>query len=82
MRKVICYYSEENNVVAISEEPGSVQMWLTDEDKLKLTFADEPAPVAPVTAVTTKADTEMVLTLAKDGMSAEDIAKLKHAGVI
>lgn len=89
MRKIICYYSEVNNAIVTNEEPGAMMMYPGPDEFKHFEYLDEvkgvdlgatQLPPGPIVQI--PSPIEGVLALAKGGMSAEDITKLKHAGVI
>tara|TARA_R110002153_G_scaffold195163_2_gene348560 strand:+ start:84 stop:338 length:255 start_codon:yes stop_codon:yes gene_type:complete len=84
MKKIICYYSEENNCVLLNEEPGAMSMYLTPEQAasiLKRADFDESPQPGPI-AQGSSAQVDELIALKKGGFTAAEIIELKQSQLL
>tara|TARA_R110000851_G_C13101976_1_gene568677 strand:- start:2589 stop:2855 length:267 start_codon:yes stop_codon:yes gene_type:complete len=88
MKKIICYFSEENNCVLLNEEPGAMSMYLTadqvtavlkrpDFDGLPMSITKEPAQ-GPMSSTMI----EELIALKKAGFTSAEIIELKQSKLL
>jgi len=89
MKKIICFFSEENNSVLLNEEPGAMSMYLTPEQSAAILKrpdldADEPKtePYAQAWTPAPASSTEELIALKKGGFTASEIIELKQSKLL
>lgn len=90
MKKIICFFSEENNQVVLNEEPGAMSMYLTPEQAAAILKRPEldalplPGPIVqePTPGIVSSTNVNELIALKKGGFTATEIIELKQSKLI
>jgi hypothetical protein len=91
MKKIICYFSEENSQVLLNDEPGAIGMYLTPEQIAAIKERPDldepkemPGPVEPqpLQGIVSSTIIDELIALKKGGFTSAEIIELKQSQLL